>query len=100
MSKQQRKKYFKAYYEANKDKIAKQSKAYYEKNKDKIAKQFKAYYEKKNKEFVKIPCPIGNKEVEYVYADGVAEELQKKIPKITQKIMLKLLKGGYQNDKY
>ena len=35
----------KAYYEANKDKIAKQKKAYYEANKDKIAKQKKAYRE-------------------------------------------------------
>ena len=44
--------YFKAYYEANKDKIAEQRKAYYEANKDKIKAyreankdKIKAYYE-------------------------------------------------------
>ena len=58
-----RKEYFKAYYEANKDKIkayreankdkiAKQNKAYREANKDKIAKQMKAYY-KSNKKYFK-----------------------------------------------
>jgi hypothetical protein len=40
-----RKEYFKAYREANKDKIAEQKKAYYEANKDKIAKYHKAYRE-------------------------------------------------------
>jgi hypothetical protein len=40
--------YFKAYREANKDKIAEQNKAYYEANKDK----FKAYYEA-NKDKIK-----------------------------------------------
>ena len=44
-----RKAYFKAYYEANKEKINARDKAYYEANKEKISAQKKAYY-KANKE--------------------------------------------------
>jgi hypothetical protein len=44
--------YFKAYREANKDKITEQIKAYREANKDKITEQNKAYYEA-NKDKIK-----------------------------------------------
>lgn len=51
MNKAERKEYFKAYREANKDKIAERNKAYYEANKDKIAEQKKAYREANKKYF-------------------------------------------------
>ena len=40
----------KAYYEANRDKVAAQKKAYYEANRDKVAAQRKAYREANRKE--------------------------------------------------
>lgn len=47
-----RRKYFKAYLEANRERIARQSRAYYEANKERIAKRNKAYYEKNRKRHI------------------------------------------------
>jgi len=78
----------KAYYEKNKDKMVKQNKAYREKNKDKIAEQSKAYREKKNEKYVKIPTEKG---IEKVYANGFAQDIQKQVPELIDKVRIKLL---------
>ena len=82
-----RKEYFKAYCEANKDKIAEKGKAYREANKDKI----KAYCEAKQKhqkehpeEYLKV---LGTN----VYTNGVTKEMEKQLPELIDKKVKEML---------
>jgi len=84
-------KYNREYHLKYRGKLKKYEKEYYKEHKKEIAKRGRKYRNKRKKEYVKIPCPIGRKEIELVYANGVAQEIQKKVPELTQKIMLKLL---------
>lgn len=85
-------------------KVKKRIEEYY--NRPEVKKKIEEYYTKYNQRpevkkrvrdrlksklsgFVKIPTAQGTKEL--VYADGVAKEIQKQIPELTQKIMMKLL---------
>ena len=90
-----------------KPEVKARKRAYYQKPEVKARKR--AYYQKpevkarqraklQRKGFVKIPTIDGKKRV--VYVDGFAEELQKKIPKLTEKIMMKMVKGGKNGKKY
>jgi hypothetical protein len=83
------KEYFKAYREANKDKIAEQKKTYYEANKDKIAEQNKAYYEA-NKEYFKAYYEA-NKDKIKAYREANKDKIRAKERKITKE--LKLIKN-------
>jgi hypothetical protein len=60
------------------------------KNAKKIYEKQKKQMIEKRKEFVKIPTPSGK--MELVYANGVAEEIQKNIPKLMEKKMKEMLK--------
>jgi hypothetical protein len=86
-----RKEYFKAYREANKDKIAEQKKAYYEANKDKIkayreankdkiAEQKKAYYEANKDKFKSYRKANKKKIAEYhkAYREANKEKIAEK----------------------
>jgi hypothetical protein len=66
-----------------------------------MAKYRKAYCEKKKKEFVKIPFQSGKQiKIDKIYANGEAVKIQKQIPELTQKIMLKLLREKKKEWKY
>jgi len=90
MNKEERKAHYKAYQKAyhkayqNSDKYKAYKKAYM---KAYMKAHYKTYYQK----YVKIPCLNNLKNLNYVYADGEAQEIQKQVPELTQKIMLKLL---------
>lgn len=74
--------YWKAYCEANKDKIAKQKKAYYEANKDKITKMGKIYREAKLKHQKEHPEEYLNVFGTRVYTNGITKEVKKELPNI------------------
>lgn len=59
--------------------------------KEMIAKDTERKREKM-KEFVRIPSQNGYGEL--IYANGMAQEIQKQVPKLTEEIMLKLLHKG------
>ena len=72
------KEYFKAYREANKDKL----KAYYEANKDKIAEKSKAYYEAKQKHQKEHPEEYLNVLGKKIYTNGVTKDMEKELPNL------------------
>jgi len=85
----------KAYREANKDKIAERAKAYYEANKDKI-KAYKKAYSEANKDkiaervrntHVYIPLLGGRGGKSSVYTNGVTKEIKEQLPKIVNKVL-------------
>ena len=57
---------------------------------DKFKESQRKYYDRKMKSYVKVITPSGK--TEKIYADGVAQELQKQVPQITEQVMKKLLR--------
>jgi len=84
-----RKEYFKAYYEANKDKIAEQNKAYREANKDKI----KAYREA-NKDKIKAYYEANKDKIK-----AKERKITKELQPIKNKLKEKMLNEIYQRVK-
>ena len=78
--------YFKAYYEANKDKIAEKGKAYYEANKDKIAERFRNTH-------INIPLLGGRGGKSSMYTNGVTKEIKKQLPKIVNDVLEDCIKN-------
>ena len=95
MNKEERKAHYKAYQKAyqKSDKYKACQKAYQKSDKYKAYQKayMKAHYKTYYQKYVKIPCLNNLKNLNYVYADGEAQEIQKQVPELTQKIMLKLL---------
>ena len=93
--------YFKAYYEANKDKIAEKGKAYREANKDKIAEKGKAYYEANKDKIaerfrnthINIPLLGGRGGKSRMYTNGVTKEIKEQLPKIVNDVLEDCMKN-------
>jgi len=64
-------------------------KEYYEKNKDKMREQNREYREKNKLKFVSFPNSRGK--IIKVYANGMAQDIQKQVPKMMDKARKKLL---------
>ena len=87
-----KKKYMKAYYEANKDKINTQMKAYREANKDKINAQTKAYREANYTAIPSFGSFKGQKHL--CYTNGMTKEITKEmVSKIRNNVLKKVIKN-------
>ena len=78
--------YFKAYREANRDKIAENSKAYYEANRDKIAEHFRNTH-------TIIPLLGGRGGKTRIYTNGVTKEIKELLPKIVNNVLEDCIKN-------
>ena len=86
-----RKDYFKAYREANKNKIAEKNKAYREANKDELAEKHKAYREANKKHKKEHPEEYLNVLGTDIYTNGITKEIEKQLPRLIDKKIKEIL---------